>query len=251
MVTGAYYLPDDSKKHSPFGEDSYFICDEKCTIGVADGVGGWGRKGVDAGKYARELMINSHLAVQKHTNGVIEPKRILTEAFYNTHDAGSSTACIITLVGDCLHAVNIGDSGFVVIRDGKIVYRSPVQQHNFNCPYQLGNTGKERDRPKYAMVFKVAVEPGDVIVAATDGLFDNLFGHEIEEIVNVAIENCEDTEDMAMLLGENALFNALDEEVQTPFMEAAERAGKKRCNGKMDDITVIVARIVSCCNTYF
>ena len=39
-----------------------------------------------------------------------------------------------------LHFENVGDGGFVLIRGGKIVYKSPVQEHKFNCPYQLGNT---------------------------------------------------------------------------------------------------------------
>ncbi|KAI7988844.1 putative protein phosphatase 2C 80 [Camellia lanceoleosa] len=43
MVSGAYYIPK-SKKLNPLGEDAYFICDEKQTIGVADGIGGWAKK---------------------------------------------------------------------------------------------------------------------------------------------------------------------------------------------------------------
>lgn len=42
-----------------------------------------------------------------------------------------------------LHAINLGDSGFMVVRDGSTVFRSPVQQHDFNFTYQLesGNSG--------------------------------------------------------------------------------------------------------------
>lgn len=36
-----------------------------------------------------------------------------------------------------LHAINLGDSGFIVVRDGCTVFRSPVQQHDFNFTYQL------------------------------------------------------------------------------------------------------------------
>lgn len=39
-----------------------------------------------------------------------------------------------------LHAVNMGDSGFMLIRQGVAIYKSPIQQHYFNCPYQLGNS---------------------------------------------------------------------------------------------------------------
>ena len=42
-----------------------------------------------------------------------------------------------------LHAINLGDSGFIVVRDGCTVFRSHVQQHDLNFTYQLesGNSG--------------------------------------------------------------------------------------------------------------
>lgn len=36
-----------------------------------------------------------------------------------------------------LHAANLGDSGFMVVRKGKIILRSEEQQHFFNSPFQL------------------------------------------------------------------------------------------------------------------
>lgn len=45
--------------------------------------------------------------------------------------------------------MNIGDSGFVVIRDGKIEYKSREQQRGFNHPFQLG---KSADKPSLAEV---------------------------------------------------------------------------------------------------
>lgn len=40
-----------------------------------------------------------------------------------------------------LHAANLGDSGFMVIRGDQVVYKSPAQQHSFNFPFQLGRGG--------------------------------------------------------------------------------------------------------------
>lgn len=45
-----------------------------------------------------------------------------------------------------LHAVNLGDSGFIVVRDGCTIFRSPVQQHDFNFTYQLAS-GCDSDLP--------------------------------------------------------------------------------------------------------
>ncbi len=52
---------------------------------------------------------------------------------------GSSTACIIIIDNEkqTLHSANLGDSGFLVVRGGKVVHRSEEQQHYFNTPFQL------------------------------------------------------------------------------------------------------------------
>ena len=52
---------------------------------------------------------------------------------------GSSTACIVSLHREerTIYSANLGDSGFLVVRDGEIVHRSTEQQHYFNAPYQL------------------------------------------------------------------------------------------------------------------
>lgn len=52
---------------------------------------------------------------------------------------GSSTACVIVLNREThmAYTANIGDSGFVVVRQGQVVHRSEEQQHYFNTPFQL------------------------------------------------------------------------------------------------------------------
>jgi protein phosphatase PTC7 len=61
---------------------------------------------------------------------------------------GSSTACVVVLNRETstVYTANIGDSGFVIVRHGKVVHRSEEQQHYFNTPFQLslpppGHTG--------------------------------------------------------------------------------------------------------------
>lgn len=48
---------------------------------------------------------------------------------------------MLCLNGDTLLASNIGDSGFVLLRDGKLLAATPPQQHRFNFPYQIGTKG--------------------------------------------------------------------------------------------------------------
>ncbi|KAI7980587.1 putative protein phosphatase 2C 55 [Camellia lanceoleosa] len=97
-------------------------------------------------------MTDSLIALHNQPKGAVNPKMVLFEAYSNTKAQGSSTACIITLDGHILRAINIGDSGFMLIRHGKVIYHSPVQQRSFNCPYQLGNT---KDHPSLAMVHEL------------------------------------------------------------------------------------------------
>ena len=96
MLSGSFYIAKD-RDSRPQGDDSHFICEEKQTIGLADGVGGWSSQGVDAGLYARELMNNSLLAILTQPDRQVDPMKVLNEAFRKTDAEGSSTACIITL----------------------------------------------------------------------------------------------------------------------------------------------------------
>lgn len=52
---------------------------------------------------------------------------------------GSTTACLVSLdaLESKVHAVNLGDSGYMIVRDGKVLLRSQEQQHYFNTPFQL------------------------------------------------------------------------------------------------------------------
>ncbi|KAM6573908.1 hypothetical protein CsatA_022235 [Cannabis sativa] len=210
-------------------------------IGVADGVGGWAKRGIDAGEYARQLMNNSVEAIFFNNN--TDPKSILKEAYMANAEAeiqGSSTACIIRHNNGILETVNIGDSGFMIFRENKFIYKSKTQQWKFNSPYQLGNS-KYSDIPELARTMKIAVIPGDVIVLATDGLFDNLFISDIEE----NLKSKSSSSNVAFSLAELSRRYSLMKDRKSPFSKAAAKAGLPHTGGKFDDITVIVARIIS------
>lgn len=95
---------------------------------------------------------------------------------------GSSTACVLILNRETstVYTANIGDSGFIVVRHGEIVHKSDEQQHYFNTPFQLslpppGNANRVlSDSPQSADRSSFPVEDGDVILVATDGVFDNV-----------------------------------------------------------------------------
>lgn len=243
LNSGSCYLPHPDKEETG-GEDAHFICPNGQAIGVADGVGGWADFGVDAGQYARELMSNSASAIQEEPKGSVDPARVLEKAYVSTKARGSSTACIVALTDQGLHAINLGDSGFMVVRDGCTVFRSPVQQHDFNFTYQLecGNSG---DLPSSGQIFTVPVAPGDVIVAGTDGLFDNLYSNDITAVVVHAVRAGLGPQVTAQKIAALARQRAQDRNRQTPFSSAAQDAGIRYYGGKLDDITVVVSYVAS------
>ncbi|XP_024029147.1 probable protein phosphatase 2C 80 [Morus notabilis] len=162
LVSSSFYIPKGELR-KPLGEDAYFAADEEQTFGVADGVAaiGVGKEGL----------------VQ------VDLKGVLQEAFSKTKLPAASTACILTHNEGVLRAINVGDGGFMVFRDRKLLYTSPTQQHHFNCPYQLGNA-KKSNHPNCAVEMEVKVMEEDLIVmATTDGLFDNMHPSEIEKII--------------------------------------------------------------------
>lgn len=243
LLSGSCYLPHPAKEATG-GEDAHFISTDEHVIGVADGVGGWADLGVDAGLYAKELMRNSMSAIKDEPEGTIDPTRVLEKAYMSTKARGSSTACIITLKDQGIHAVNLGDSGFVVVRDGRTVLRSPSQQHDFNFTYQL-ESGGGSDLPSSAQVFHFPVAPGDVIVAGTDGLFDNLYNNEISGVIVEALRVGLEPQIAAQKIAALARQRATDKNRQSPFASAAQEAGYRYYGGKLDDITVVVSYVKS------
>lgn len=245
-----FYIPKNNKL-KPLGEDANFVSFDEQTIGVADGVGGWAKQGIDSGEYARELMWNSLITVHKFERSAeLDPKQVMEEAFSNTKSKGASTACLITHKDGVLHAANVGDSGFMVLREGKLVYKSPTQQRRFNCPFQLGND-KTSDRPHCAAQIQFPVMAGDLVVMGTDGLLDNVFEWEIEEIIkneycHKLFEkiNYKNLKNLAFKIAERAYYKSFDKHCLSPFAVASKLVGKKHKGGKVDDITVIVGHIV-------
>ncbi|KAJ4849953.1 hypothetical protein Tsubulata_004844 [Turnera subulata] len=146
MNTASSYLPKDNDA-KPLGEDAHFLLQERQTIGVANDVGSWAKKGIDAGIYARELMDHAFSsAVSLEPSKAVDPKALLLDEHSKTKAQGSFTACIVTLrrEDNKLCYANVGDSGFLVFRNKRLLFRSPTQQHRFNCPYQLKNAGRPR-----------------------------------------------------------------------------------------------------------
>lgn len=239
MSVGVSSIPHPAKV-AKGGEDAYFLSTDMKVIGVADGVGGWGDIGVDPALYSRSLMEGAKLSAENPLS-TRDPVEVMSEGYqYSTYVQGSSTACIIVLEGTYINAANLGDSGFMILRGLEIVYRTKEQQHSFNFPYQIG-TGSA-DKPHHSQRIQIEVQPDDLIILGTDGLWDNLFD---EDIIDVVASAPSDPATIAQLIARQAHIVANDKDIISPFSKSARSNGYPLATGgKLDDITVLCARVV-------
>lgn len=139
----------------------------------------------------------------------------------------------------------LGDSTYTIYRispsNNKLqeLFAAPEQQRQFNFPYQVGTQG---DSPELAAKFAHQLAVGDVIVAGSDGLWDNLHPNELTELVNSNIQN---EKKMAEEIAKAAYRRSLSTSYPSPFHEKAKKAKLYYPpQGKSDDITVVAATVV-------
>nr|XP_010926263.1 probable protein phosphatase 2C BIPP2C1 [Elaeis guineensis] len=238
LSSGAAILPHPLKALSG-GEDAFFVAC-KNWFGIADGVGQWSLEGINAGLYARELMQNCEKLVSE-CQGVpgTKPDQILIQSAAEARSPGSSTVLVAYFDGQVLHAANIGDSGFIVIRNGAVFKKSTPMVYGFNFPLQIE---RGEDPSKYIEVYAIDLDEGDVIVTATDGLFDNLYEQEVAAIVSKSLGTSLKPTEIAEFLALRAQEVGRSPSARSPFADAALAAGYLGfTGGKLDDVTVIVS----------
>lgn len=94
--------------------------------------------------------------------------------------------CVLVLDQDRLHAANLGDSGFMVIRGNKILFKSPQQQHKFNFPFQLGYPAEASDRPDQAQVQRTKTSVLSMLVVV-ERLVRRVQGEEFCRMFGIAV----------------------------------------------------------------
>ncbi|KAF2085669.1 protein serine/threonine phosphatase 2C [Saccharata proteae CBS 121410] len=192
----------DKRDRPASGQDAFFVHQVGDTgavaFGVADGVGGWTDSGVDPADFAHGLCDYMAAAANGYPEGFrkgpLRPKDLLQIGYDEvTSDrsilGGGSTACLANAdPKGTLEVANLGDSGFIHLGMNAVRYFSPPQTHAFNTPYQLskippkmlaqmrmfGGSTAHAETPKDADVTQHTVKHGDVLLFATDGVWDNL-----------------------------------------------------------------------------
>lgn len=160
------------------------------------------------------------------------------QLYYNT-DMGSTEG----RPSPVLYVTNLGDCQVMVLRppSREVIYKTKEQWHWFDCPRQLGTNSP--DSPNENAVTEVVdLQVGDVVLAMSDGVIDNLWEHEIVDKVVKSIRNWEEGKGTsfegdrtggrnggmqiaAQELVEAAKVIALDPFAESPFMEHAIEEG--------------------------
>ncbi|PYH46632.1 type 2C protein phosphatase PTC7 [Aspergillus saccharolyticus JOP 1030-1] len=199
------------KRRPDSGEDAFFVSrvgngdSGAIAFAVADGVGGWAESRVDPADFSHALcsyMAQSALAWDAPAEQ-LRSKHLLQVGYDqvvadNSVPAGGSTASVgVGLEDGRIELANLGDSGSVLLRLAAVHHYSVPQTHGFNTPYQLsiipprmraqasvfGGAFLE-DFPRDAAVTNLQMQHGDVLVLATDGVFDNLNNQDILKLVS-------------------------------------------------------------------
>lgn len=227
----------------------------------------------------------------------LHPKDLLQTGYdevINDDDiiGGGSTACLAVAEPDgSVEVANLGDSGFMHLGLNAVRHFTQPQTHAFNTPFQLSKTPQRMlvqmavfggaatlsDQPKESDITHHQVRHGDILVFATDGVWDNLspqdalsivsrnmvdFGAWVEkdgamevgdELTRLTQANTGRKADrtslqakLAVAIAKEAKETGLNTRRDGPFAKEVQKyyPGENWHGGKPDDIAVVIAVVV-------
>ncbi|KAK9071026.1 hypothetical protein SSX86_009594 [Deinandra increscens subsp. villosa] len=240
LLSSAALLEHPSKALTG-GDDAYFVSGSKW-LGVANGVNKWSFEGTDRGVYAQELMRTcEEIVLDTSSVPMINPVELLCRGVKETNMSGSANVLVANFNGQDLHVAYIGDTGFLIIRHGTIYKKSSPLLHGFHFASQV----EESDDPlQLVEEYLIELEVGDIVVSATDGLFDNVYEREVTMIVSKSLQAGMKPQEIANILATRAQEVGKSAYVRSPFSDAAQAAGYTGyAGGKPDNVAVIVSLV--------
>ena len=263
IAFGASSIPHPVKAASG-GEDAFFADDATGAFGVADGVGGSKRNGADPGLFSRRMLDHCRKSLADEPHALQKAMAAAASGFASNPIGGSSTLLLGSFDGSSgiFRLLNLGDSGALLFRPARrkfqagtftwprVVMRSFDQTHYFNCPYQVAaddfdGAANEADE------LQTTARVGDIVVAATDGVLDNVFESRIQVHVAQLVGDLLSKDPLAAQAATDKLAKSIAEEanatglredeegLQTPFMMSAAQEGYRFDGGKLDDVAVV------------
>ncbi|KAI3715783.1 hypothetical protein L6452_22770 [Arctium lappa] len=205
-LTGYFLSSGAALLEHPFkaltgGDDAYFVAGSKW-LGIANGVSQWSFEGTVPGVYAQELLRTcEEIVLDASSAPMSNPVELLCRGVKETNMSGSSNVLIANFNDQALHVANIGDTGFLIIRHGAIYKKSSPLLHEFHFSLQVD----ECDDPlQLVEEHRIELDEGDIIVSATDGLFDNLYERDIAMIVSKSLQAGMKPQEIANVLATRA-----------------------------------------------
>ena len=229
------------EKASWGGEDACFT--KGRSFGVFDGVSGaLKEKGMALYSFTLASQIKSFISDDGLTISELTDALATAAEIANMEATGASTASLASIGEDnILRVLTLGDCTVLVYRDGKVAAKTKEILHYFDCPYQLAEDSP--DRAKDATKLTFPLQPGDIIVAGSDGIFDNLTPDDIWEQISSVPDRA------GMMAGKiinQSRAISLDTEAPTPYAKQAQKQRyekyKSGLGGKVDDISCVVVR---------
>jgi len=257
-------------------------------VAVADGVSQIEEFGIDASELPSELLSAVETLAEYQllpglaTEPYLGPINMIQDAWEATESFGSTTVLTAaidnsTKIHGKLHPMiavcSIGDCEILILRTGidgrrRVIFRTEMQRINGDrqSPLQLARVDETVD-PNFdpnvaneviedgSAVHCVSAVEGDIVVAGSDGVFDNLF---VDEIVNI----CEDMIPNQSL--DVARFQPVDEQLLTEVARQIVLASHAKTQpflgkypetpiglgGKIDDTSCVVAQVVEWTEAY-
>jgi protein phosphatase PTC7 len=295
----------DKRKRPKSGQDSFFFSQvgttQTTTFGVMDGVGGWTESGIDPADFSHGVCEYMACAARvwplKGKSSSLHPKDLLQVGYDEVIKdekivGGGSTACLAVAEPDGnVEVANLGDSGFMHLGLNAVRHFTQPQTHAFNTPFQLSKTPKRMlvqmavfggptalsDPPNASSITHHRVRHGDVLLFATDGVWDNLstqdalsivsrtmteigawvekdgamdVGPELAKLTQATTDRKADIASLqarlAIAIAKEAKETSLNTRRDGPFAKEVQKhyPGENWHGGKPDDIAVVVAVVV-------
>jgi protein phosphatase PTC7 len=135
------------------------------------------------------------------------------------------------------------------------MFQSQAQSYYFNCPYQLSSP--ELENPDFAAelirsadTIIVPIRAGDIVIAASDGVTDNVFEKEMTDLVQERLlefsrqGHNEGLRKLAQRIARLAHDHGKDDTFMSPFANASRTEFDGYVGGKLDDVAVVCGLVL-------
>jgi serine/threonine protein phosphatase PrpC len=202
------YLNEDS----PLGEDGHIIKKKGNYLHavVFDGVGG-SNNSRQIVEFLKDYVHKNETIYGKLDDIVITPP--------NIPPTGATTIACANISPTTLDCMAVGDSVVQVYRNDKQVFTSTSLQHTWNMPAQMAFVNNMLNYTLPPVFQSFPLQTNDVIILSTDGMIDNLFVEEIEQIVS----RWKEPRTISQLLVASTKRKINQRNVSTPFGKSIEK----------------------------